>query len=93
MKSSLSMAMWLALALVGCSDPLDPGPTPVGPVVVSIGGERAPDAENESEPSAGDVQASDEGNRLPPPPTATLRAPADDRVEEVDSETGLPRPR
>jgi hypothetical protein len=104
------------LVLAACSDPIDPGPTPVGPVVVTVGGERR-DVDREAaanahghydvgtdpgdryydvdtEPAASDRRrVADhyrEQNLLPDPPTSTLRAPADPRIEEVDSRTGLP---
>lgn len=64
-------------ALGACNDPLDPGPTPVGPVVVSVGNERV----------------LNDGTRVLEPSAPTLRAPADDDIEEVDSETGLTLPR
>lgn len=73
-------ALLCFVTIAGC-DPLDPGPTPVGPFVVTVGNERVADGSQRDQ------------NLLPDPPSATLRAPADDRVEEVDSETGLPRPR
>lgn len=108
------------LGLVGCSEPLDPAPTPVGPIVFSVGDER-PTATNEDDeetnaeeqpvtssrgraPGLGPAnvtqpdwetrveqnQTQREGAPWPDPPSATLRAPADPRIDEVDSRTGLP---
>ncbi len=79
-RSDLRTATLLLVILAGCNDPFDPGPTPAGPIVVTVGSERVADGSERDE------------NILPDPPSATLRAPGDDRIEEVDPDTGLPRP-
>jgi hypothetical protein len=81
-------------ALSACTDPVDPAPTPVGPIVVTTGGDRSND------PRRVDIDQDALTSPVPtarrerplwgPPPSATLRAPADPRIEEVDSRTGLP---
>jgi hypothetical protein len=66
-------------AILGCAACLAcaPPPDPATPVTPAPPGATSGD-DRESE------------SLLPPPPTATLRAPADDRREEVSPETGLP---
>ena len=73
----MNPAYLLLLALTGCMDPtMDPGPSPIGPIATTGG--------DTSAETAADTGATAD------PPTATLRAPSDDRVEEVDAQTGLP---
>lgn len=108
MRATSFLLVLLALPMIpACSEPIDPEPTPVGPIVVSVGGERPGEraAEQEDEESGGQdpdnlvdprtsLGPANPNDRTifsdPHPPTSTLRAPADPRVEEVNSQTGLP---
>jgi len=78
--SRLTATLLVMLALGGCRDPIDPELPPRVPVVAETTGAESDDAQRDGE------------SLLPPPPSATLRAPADDRRDEVDSETGAAPP-
>jgi hypothetical protein len=74
MSRRLAAISCCALAL-GCTPPTDPIEPPMPAPAATSGAEDGP---------------RDGESVLPPPPTATLRAPADDRREEVAPESGLP---
>jgi hypothetical protein len=72
------IALWTLLA---CGDPLAPEPPSQSPITnaPSTAGGDAPERADEARPRA-------------VPATSTLRAPADDRREEVDPESGAAPP-
>jgi hypothetical protein len=72
--------MLLTVLVLGACHPLDPEPpSPTPPAADTSGSET-------------EATHDDGASILPPPPSATLRAPADDRRDEVDPETGAAPP-
>ncbi len=71
----LASLLLASAGMLGCGHPTDPVVVPNQPESAT-GGEARGDEETSS--------------ILPPPPSGTLRAPADSRTEEVESTSGLP---